>query len=113
MSRHAELLTLSEEYLRQCDKEALKNELCEIELEREAMLKTVNMTAIHEYKKKSEEYKERFGELEAATAVRDEQRAKYEELRRLRLQEFMEGTALLYHPSSCVRLSPLEASVHR
>ena len=52
---------------------------------------SVNMTAIAEYHAKQREYLERFGELEASTESRDLARAEFEDLRRRRLDDFMDG----------------------
>ena len=87
----AELPVLSPAQLEQYDTEQLKYEIALIEEERDGMASGVNMTAVAEWKKKDEEYKSRFGELEIVTNERDAGRQVFEELRRKRLEEFMAG----------------------
>ena len=55
------------------------------------MAKTVNMTAVAEWRRKDGEYKGRLGDLESVTLERDEARQAYEDLRRRRLEDFMAG----------------------
>ena len=55
------------------------------------MAKTVNMTAVAEWRRKDGEYKGRLGDLESVTLERDEARQAYEDLRRRRLEDFMTG----------------------
>merc|ERR1712142_804723 len=54
-----------------------------------------NMAAIAEYKKKEEVYLERVAELDKMTAARDEQRKHHDDLRKQRLNDFMEGFAII------------------
>merc|ERR1711971_591445 len=54
-----------------------------------------NMAAIAEYKKKEEVYLERVTELDKMTAARDEQRKHHDDLRKQRLNDFMEGFAII------------------
>merc|ERR1712025_549798 len=54
-----------------------------------------NMAAIAEYKKKEEVYLDRVAELDKMTAARDEQRKHHDDLRKQRLNEFMEGFAII------------------
>jgi len=54
-----------------------------------------NMAAIAEYKKKEEVYLERVAELDKITAARDEQRKHHDDLRKQRLNDFMEGFAII------------------
>ena len=50
-----------------------------------------NMAAIAEYKKKEEVYLERVSELDKITGARDEQRKHHDDLRKQRLNDFMDG----------------------
>ena len=50
-----------------------------------------NMAAIAEYKKKEEVYLDRVAELDKITSARDEQRKHHDDLRKQRLNDFMEG----------------------
>ena len=50
-----------------------------------------NMAAIAEYKKKEEVYLDRVAELDKMTSARDEQRKHHDDLRKQRLNDFMEG----------------------
>merc|ERR1719233_2010498 len=54
-----------------------------------------NMAAIAEYKKKEEVYLDRVAELDKMTAARDEQRKHHDDLRKQRLNDFMEGFAII------------------
>jgi structural maintenance of chromosome 4 len=56
---------------------------------------TPNMAAIDEYKKKEEVYLQRLGELNAMTAERDIARKEFDDLRKLRLDEFMAGFGVI------------------
>lgn len=87
------LKVFTPEQLARYDKESLKYEAALLEEERDKLTKSVNMGAIAEYRAKQGEYTERFGDLEESTERRDEKRGVYEELRRQRLDEFMDGFA--------------------
>jgi len=50
-----------------------------------------NMTAIAEYRKKEELYRQRVAEMDEVTERRDMKRKEYEDLRKKRLEEFMAG----------------------
>eukprot|EP00092_Neocalanus_flemingeri_P022265 GFUD01024145.1.p1 GENE.GFUD01024145.1~~GFUD01024145.1.p1 ORF type:complete len:1283 (-),score=468.97 GFUD01024145.1:142-3990(-) len=54
-----------------------------------------NMAAIADFKKKEEVYLERVAELDKMTAARDEQRKHHDDLRKQRLNDFMEGFAII------------------
>jgi len=54
-----------------------------------------NMAAIAEFKKKEEVYLERVSELDRMTAARDEQRKHHDDLRKQRLNDFMEGFTII------------------
>jgi len=64
--------------------ETLKNE-------RSTLARNANMGAITEYKKKEADYLSRVAELDEVTDERNEARRKHEELRRERLEMFMDG----------------------
>ena len=50
-----------------------------------------NLAVLKDYKKREEEFMRRASDLEEVTRLRDEQKQKYDELRKLRLDEFMTG----------------------
>lgn len=50
-----------------------------------------NLNVLVEYRRREHEYLARAKEFERVTKQRDEQKAKYEELRKRRLDEFMAG----------------------
>ena len=50
-----------------------------------------NLNVLVEYRRRENEYLARAKEFERVTKQRDEQKAKYEELRKRRLDEFMAG----------------------
>ncbi|EQC42732.1 hypothetical protein SDRG_00455 [Saprolegnia diclina VS20] len=72
-------------------KEEIKYELAFLIQQRDELKANVNMGAIAQYKKKEKEYIARSNELHAATDTRDAKRREYEELRRKRLEDFMDG----------------------
>ncbi|KAF0686286.1 Aste57867_21892 [Aphanomyces stellatus] len=77
--------------LEKCNEEELKYEISILHQQRDELKANVNMGSIAEYKKKEKEHSQRMADLEQATEARDNQRRAYEELRRLRLEEFMAG----------------------
>jgi len=83
----------SEEELLALDMEVLTYELGVIKTNLAAS--KPNMAAIAEYKKKEEVYLERVTELDKMTAARDEQRKHYDDLRKQRLNDFMEGFGII------------------
>ncbi|OQS04276.1 structural maintenance of chromosomes protein 4 [Thraustotheca clavata] len=85
------LPTYDDAALAKFSKEEMKYEISVLEQQRDELKANVNMGAIAEYKKKEKEFTNRVSELEAATNERDAKRKEYEELRRKRLEEFMEG----------------------
>jgi len=54
-----------------------------------------NMGAIEEYRKKEKDYKDRMDELDTVTESRDAGKAKLEQLRKQRLDDFMAGFAII------------------
>merc|ERR1719228_172664 len=89
----APLVDLSEEETVSINMEELTYELNLID-EKLAASKP-NMAAIAEFKKKEEVYLERVAELDKMTAARDEQRKHHDDLRKQRLNDFMEGFAII------------------
>jgi len=84
---------LSEEDILAINMEELKFEIATID---ENLAKSKpNMAAIAEYKKKEEVYLERVNELDKITGARDEQRKHHDDLRKQRLNDFMEGFAII------------------
>jgi structural maintenance of chromosome 4 len=62
-----------------------------LQSERNMLAKNANMGAITEYRKKEADYLSRVTELDQVTEERNEARKEHEELRRQRLEMFMEG----------------------
>ena len=91
MSKIDPLPTFTEMALAQFARRELKREIEELEKERDLLAKTANMTAIAEYRKKEADYLEKVAELDKITDERNEARMKWDELRRLRLEKFMDG----------------------
>jgi len=89
------LPTFSESALSQFVRSELKKEIEELEKERDHLGKTANMTAIAEYRKKEADYLEKVAELDKITDERNEARKTWDELRRLRLEKFMEGFGII------------------
>jgi len=81
----------NDQALEQYDKEEVKNDIATLEDERKTMAKNANMAAIAEYKKKDEDYLARVVELDKVTEERNEARRIHEDLRRQRLEKFMDG----------------------
>jgi len=89
----APLPELSEEEILSINMEELNYEITAID---ENLAKSKpNMAAIAEYKKKEEVYLERVSELDKITGTRDEQRKHHDDLRKQRLNDFMEGFAII------------------
>ena len=55
----------------------------------------VNFSAIDEYRKKEDLYLERVAELEDISRQKEKQRKNHEDLRKMRLNEFMEGFSII------------------
>jgi len=88
-----EIKIYSDEELEEIDSDDVKGEIAILEDARSKM--KPNMTAIREYKKKEEEYNAKFKELELVSEQRDEKRKTFEDLRKRRLDEFMEGFSII------------------
>jgi len=89
----APLVELTNEEILAINMEELTYELNLIE-EKLAASKP-NMAAIADFKKKEEVYLERVAELDKMTSARDEQRKHHDDLRKQRLNDFMEGFAII------------------
>jgi len=77
--------------LEKYDIEELKETIDTLQNERSLLAKNANMGAIAEYRKKEADYLSRVAELDQVTEERNDARKEHEELRRQRLEMFMEG----------------------
>jgi len=77
--------------LKQYDRNEVKQEIVMLEKERDSLAKNANMAAIAEYQKKEKDYLARVSDLDDVTKTRNEARMKHEDLRRQRLEMFMDG----------------------
>ncbi|QRW09296.1 structural maintenance of chromosomes protein [Ceratobasidium sp. AG-Ba] len=84
-----ELQIYSEDELSEMQRERLAHDVALLE-DKMGNMKP-NLDVIQEYRKREAEYLARAGEFEMVTKQRDDQKAKYEELRKRRLDEFMAG----------------------
>ncbi|CAB9521168.1 Structural maintenance of chromosomes protein 4 (Fragment) [Seminavis robusta] len=71
--------------------DSIKEDIEQLESERNSIAKNANMGAIEEYRKKEADYLARVGELNEITESRNASRKEYDELRRKRLEMFMNG----------------------
>lgn len=85
------LPTLPKGALEQYDTEDLNRDITTLEKERDSIAKNANMGAIEDYRKKEADYLTKVADLDEITEQRNEARRKHEELRRLRLEMFMDG----------------------
>ena len=85
------LPTLDEDSLLEYDRGELKRDIEDLEKERDALGKNANMSAIAEYRRKEADYLEKVKALDDVTDRRNAARKAWDELRRLRLESFMEG----------------------
>ncbi|KAL9651278.1 hypothetical protein ABK040_001231 [Willaertia magna] len=83
------LKRLSHEELKKINPQQVNYDITILESELEKM--KPNLSAIDDYKKKEQEYLNRYKELEEVTIERNKTQKLYEELRRKRLDEFMRG----------------------
>jgi len=90
-SSRQSLPTLPKGALEQYDTDDLKKDIAVLEKERDSIAKNANMGAIEDYRKKEADYLSRVSDLDEITELRNEARRKHEELRRLRLEMFMDG----------------------
>ncbi|KAF2704257.1 RecF/RecN/SMC protein [Pleomassaria siparia CBS 279.74] len=87
------LPTYTKDELQDMDKEALQNEIAQLEEKNENT--NVDLTVLAEYRKRAEEHAARSLDLAEAVAARDTAKKRCDELRRLRLEGFMEGFSII------------------
>lgn len=88
-------LVLSYKALEKYDREELKETISTLQNERNVLAKNANMGAIAEYRKKEADYLARVAELDQVTEERNNARKEHEELRRQRLEMFMDGFGII------------------
>ena len=88
-----ELKEYPEDALEELDVEKWQYELTA--MEEKITSQKVNLAAIDEYRQKESVYLERVNELEAITGKKDKQKKNHDELRKMRLNEFMEGFSII------------------
>jgi structural maintenance of chromosome 4 len=81
--------------LERYDREELKDTINTLQNERNVLAKNANMGAIAEYRKKEADYLARVSELDEVTEERNNARREHEELRRQRLEMFMDGFGII------------------
>jgi structural maintenance of chromosome 4 len=86
---------LSYSALEKYDIDDLKETIATLQNERNMLAKNANMGAIGEYRKKEADYLARVAELDQVTEERNHARKEHEELRRQRLEMFMEGFGVI------------------
>ncbi|KAK8849453.1 hypothetical protein IAR55_004786 [Kwoniella newhampshirensis] len=84
-----ELVEYSPDELQEVDKELLNAEITE--LEEETGKARPNLNILAEYRKREAEFLDRARDMEAVTNARDSAKKRYDELRKVRLDEFMSG----------------------
>lgn len=82
---------ISVDNLKNYDASEIAQKISILESERNSIAKNANMGAIAEYRKKEADYLARVEELEGVTEQRNEARRKHDDLRKQRLEMFMEG----------------------
>ncbi|KAB8659334.1 hypothetical protein FH972_026223 [Carpinus fangiana] len=87
------LTTFTRDELADLDKTVLKGEIAI--LEEKTQNSDADLTVIDEYRRRVQEHVERSGDLAQAVAARDTAKRRSEELRRLRLEGFMEGFSII------------------
>ncbi|KAL8854011.1 MAG: hypothetical protein Q9221_001134 [Calogaya cf. arnoldii] len=88
-----ELPKYTKDELADMDKEALKAEIAV--LEEKTQNNNVDLGVLAEYRRRVEEYTARFGDLQSAVSGRDAAKKRCDDLRRLRLEGFMQGFSLI------------------
>jgi len=88
-------VVLSYNALEKYDREELKETISTLQNERNVLAKNANMGAIAEYRKKEADYLSRVSELDQVTVERNNARREHEELRRQRLEMFMDGFGVI------------------
>ncbi|WWC93076.1 uncharacterized protein L201_008041 [Kwoniella dendrophila CBS 6074] len=84
-----ELVEYSLDELREVDKELLNAEITE--LEEEIGKARPNLNILAEYRKREAEFLDRARDMESVTNARDSAKKRYDDLRKVRLDEFMSG----------------------
>ncbi|WVQ96218.1 hypothetical protein IAU59_003322 [Kwoniella sp. CBS 9459] len=84
-----ELVEYSPDELREVDKELLNAEITE--LEEEIGKARPNLNILAEYRKREAEFLDRARDMEGVTSARDSAKQRYDDLRKVRLDEFMSG----------------------
>lgn len=87
------LPTFSKDELQDLNKHQLKAEIAELEQKNEST--NVDLSVLAEYRRRLEEHTARSVDLAEATAARDDAKKRCDELRRLRLEGFMEGFGII------------------
>ncbi|KAL8695252.1 MAG: hypothetical protein Q9218_000290 [Villophora microphyllina] len=88
-----ELPQYTKDELADMDKDALKGEIAV--LEEKTQNNNVDLGVLAEYRRRVEEYTARFGDLQSAVTARDTSKKRCDDLRRLRLEGFMQGFSLI------------------
>uniref|UniRef100_A0A7S2JYQ7 Structural maintenance of chromosomes protein n=1 Tax=Leptocylindrus danicus TaxID=163516 RepID=A0A7S2JYQ7_9STRA len=91
LAKKGSLKIFTSSALARYNREEVKQMIKILEDERDSLAKDANMGAIAEYRKKEVDYLARVSELDEITALRNEARRAHEDLRRLRLEKFMDG----------------------
>jgi structural maintenance of chromosome 4 len=84
-----ELVEYSPDELRSVDKNLLTAEITQ--LEEDISKARPNLTILNEFRKREAEFLERAKDLDAVNSQRDAAKNRYDELRKVRLEEFMAG----------------------
>ncbi|KAJ4340997.1 Structural maintenance of chromosomes protein 4 [Didymella glomerata] len=87
------LPTYSKDELQDLDKHELKDEIAALEKKNEST--NVDLSVLAEYRKRVEEHAARSVDLAEAVTARDDAKKRCDELRRLRLEGFMEGFSII------------------
>ncbi|KAJ4384491.1 Structural maintenance of chromosomes protein 4 [Didymella sp. IMI 355093] len=87
------LPTYSKDELQDLDKHELKDEIAALEKKNEST--SVDLSVLAEYRKRVEEHAARSMDLAEAVTARDDAKKRCDELRRLRLEGFMEGFSII------------------
>ncbi|KAL8735529.1 MAG: hypothetical protein Q9166_000697 [cf. Caloplaca sp. 2 TL-2023] len=88
-----ELPQYTKDELADMDKDSLKGEIAV--LEEKTQNNNVDLGVLAEYRRRVEEYTARFGDLQSAVTARDAAKKRCDDLRRLRLEGFMQGFSLI------------------
>lgn len=84
-----ELPEYSPDELRDVDKDILNGEITQ--LEEDIAKAKPNLNVLHEYRRREAEFLDRAREMESVTSQRDSAKQRYDDLRKVRLDEFMAG----------------------